>query len=115
ISRTSGSATSAERGIMIRYVSTRGQATARDFEGVLLAGLAEDGGLFVPADWPRFEASELRALRSLDYADLAAAVLAPFTTGCFGRNELLAMARRVYATFDHEATAPLRQLGPDDW
>ncbi len=34
----------------MRYVSTRGQAPARDFAGVLLAGLAEDGGLYVPGD-----------------------------------------------------------------
>jgi threonine synthase len=36
----------------MRYVSTRGQAPIRDFAGVLLAGLAEDGGLYVPQVWP---------------------------------------------------------------
>ena len=43
----------------MRYVSTRGQAPVRDFAGVLLAGLAEDGGLYVPEAWPGFSAADL--------------------------------------------------------
>ena len=63
----------------MRYVSTRGGAPARDFEGVLLAGLAEDGGLFVPESWPQFTPADWRALRGLPYAELAARV----TERCF--------------------------------
>jgi threonine synthase len=100
---------------MITYVSTRGEAASRDFEGVLLAGLAEDGGLFVPEAWPCFSPGELRGLRGLDYPSLAARILAPFTAGCFSEAELVELARPVYAGFDHAATAPLRQLGTDDW
>jgi len=62
----------------MKYVSTRGQAPALDFAGVLLAGLAADGGLYVPESWPVFSATELRALRGLPYAELAARVIAPF-------------------------------------
>ena len=54
---------------MIHYVSTRGQAGRRSFEDVLLAGLAEDGGLFVPETWPAFSAAELAAMRGLDYPE----------------------------------------------
>ena len=100
---------------MTLYVSTRGQAGRRSFEEVLLAGLAEDGGLFVPEAWPAFPAEELRAMRGLDYPALAARLLAPFTVGCFGEADLLRLARRAYAPFDHAATAPLRHLGGDDW
>lgn len=100
---------------MITYISTRGQAGRRSFEDVLLAGLAEDGGLFVPESWPSFSAAELRAMRALDYPALAARVLAPFTEGCFSADDLERLARRAYAGFDHAATAPLKQLGPDDW
>ena len=96
---------------MIHYVSTRGQAGRRSFEDVLLAGLAEDGGLFVPESWPAFSAAELRRLRGLDYPALAARLLAPFTGGCFDEADLLRLARRAYADFDHPATAPLRHLG----
>ena len=61
----------------MRYISTRGQAPARDFAGVLLAGLAEDGGLFMPEAWPRWSPADLRGLRGLPYCELAARVLAP--------------------------------------
>ena len=100
---------------MTTYISTRGQAGRRSFEDVLLAGLAEDGGLFVPESWPVFTAAELRAMRGLDYPSLAARLLAPFTEGCFAHDDLLRLARHAYAAFDHAATAPLRHLAGDDW
>ena len=100
---------------MISYQSTRGRAGTRSFEEVLLAGLAEDGGLFVPTSWPRLEPDDLRALHGRDYATTAARVLAPFTAGCFDEAELRAMGERAYAGFGHAATAPLKQLGPEDW
>ncbi len=100
---------------MIHYVSTRGGAGRRTFEDVLLAGLAEDGGLFVPEHWPSVPVGELRAMRELDYPELAARLLAPFTVGCFGESDLLRLARRAYVDFDHPAIAPLRHLAADGW
>ena len=94
----------------MRYVSTRGQAPARDFAGVLLAGLAEDGGLFMPEAWPSFSTADLRAMRGLPYADVAARVLHPFVGGMIGSDALLAMCREAYAGFGHPAVAPLVQL-----
>lgn len=97
----------------MRYVSTRGTAPARDFDDVLLAGLAEDGGLFVPETWPCFSAAEWRALRGLPYAELAARVMAPFMTGgAVGFDDLQAMTRGAYRGFGHEAVVPLVQLEP---
>ena len=94
----------------MRYHSTRGQAPELDFAGVLLAGLANDGGLYMPANWPRFSAAELRALRGLPYPELAARVLAPFTEGSIAFADLQAMCRRAYAGFSHKAIVPLVQL-----
>ena len=92
------------------YHSTRGQAEQKDFAGVLLAGLAADGGLYMPDSWPQFSAAELRALRGLPYPELAARVLAPFTEGSIGFTDLQTMCRRAYAGFTHKAIAPLVQL-----
>ena len=95
----------------MRYVSTRGAAAPRDFDGVLLAGLAEDGGLFMPESWPEFSPAEWRALAGLPYAELAARVMAPFVTGgAVGFDDLAGMCRRAYAGFDHAAVVPLVQL-----
>ncbi len=81
----------------MRYVSTRGQAPEMDFAGVLLAGLANDGGLYMPASWPHFSAAELKAMRGLPYAELAAKIIAPFAAGSIEYPDLLAMCRRAYA------------------
>jgi threonine synthase len=99
----------------MRYVSTRGRAPVRDFVGVLLAGLAEDGGLYVPEMWPRFSADELRALRTLSYPDLAAHVMAPFVGEEIGFGQLRALLADACASFDHPAVIPLVQLDRDLW
>jgi threonine synthase len=96
----------------MRYISTRGQAPARDFEDVLLAGLAEDGGLFLPESWPVLSADEWRALRGLPYAELSARLMALFTGPGIPEAELLRMTRAAYAGFGHAATAPLVQIEP---
>ncbi|MDE2334386.1 MAG: threonine synthase [Rhodospirillales bacterium] len=96
----------------MRYVSTRGGAEPRDFEGVLLAGLAEDGGLFVPEAWPELSAAEWRALRGLDYPALAARLIARFTGPALTEAVLLPLCQAAYAGFAHPAVVPLVQLGP---
>jgi threonine synthase len=98
----------------VRYISTRGQAPARDFAGVLLAGLAEDGGLFMPESWPHLSPADLRAMRGLPYPDLAARVLHPFVGDTFP-SELLSLCRDAYAGFGHPAVAPLVQLETGLW
>jgi threonine synthase len=101
----------------MRYGSTRGEASPRDFAGVLLAGLAEDGGLFVPEFWPRFTPDEWRAMRGLPYAELAARVMAPFVCDenddGIGFADLQAMCRAAYRDFGHAAVVPLVQLQHD--
>ena len=99
----------------MRYVSTRGQAPALDFAQVLLAGLAEDGGLYVPQSWPHFSAADLRAMRGLPYAELAARVMQPFVGEAIGSADLLRMCREAYAGFGNPAVAPLVQLETGLW
>ena len=99
----------------MRYISTRGAAPARDFAGVLLAGLAEDGGLFMPETWPHFSPADLRALRGLPYHELAARAMQPFMGESMPFATLQAICQEAYAGFTHPAICPLVQLGPDLW
>lgn len=99
----------------MRYVSTRGEAAPRGFEDVLLAGLAEDGGLFLPESWPTLSPAEWRALRGLPYAELAARIIHRFTGGAFAFETLHAMCVEAYSHFRHPAVVPLVQLGPRDF
>ena len=72
----------------LQYHSTRGAAPALDFEGVLLAGLARDGGLYLPQSLPSFSAAELQAMRGMSYSELATTVIAPFVEGSIDRDTL---------------------------
>ncbi len=97
------------------YVSTRGRAPKVGFEEALLAGLAPDGGLYVPAAWPRFAAAEFRSMAGAPYAAVATAVMRPFLGDSIDGPDFAAMVDESYAGFGHRAVAPLRQLGPNEW
>jgi threonine synthase len=99
----------------LRYVSTRGGVAPCGFEQALFAGLAGDGGLYVPERWPRLERDELAALQGASYQEIAARVLAPFVGDDLGEAELRELIGCAYAGFDHVAIAPLCQLGPNEW
>jgi len=94
----------------MHYISTRGQAPIRDFAGVLLAGLAEDGGLYVPESWPRFTFSDWRAMRGLRYPVLVARIMQPFIGDVIPHDVLLALCHDAYANFGQPAVVPLQQL-----
>ena len=99
----------------MRYISTRGAAPELGFDEVLLAGLARDGGLYVPKDWPRFSEREIREMRGLGYADLAVRIMHPFVGGAMSEAELSALIHDAYAGFGHPAVAPLKQLDGGLW
>ncbi len=100
----------------MRYISTRQtDGRAVSFERALLQGLARDGGLYLPERWPALDADALSALRGRPYPEVAAALMARFTGRAFSRAALAAIAAESYADFDHPATAPLVQLGPNHW
>lgn len=95
----------------MRYVSTRGEAPALGFSDTVLAGLARDGGLYVPETWPHFSPAEMKSMRGLSYADLAIRVLTPFLGGEIAPAVFAKLVREAYATFRHDAVCPLVQTG----
>ncbi len=95
----------------MQYVSTRGEAPACSFADAMLAGLAHDGGLYVPDDWPRLEAATIAAFAGRSYAEVAVEVIRPFTDESISAADLARMAREAYGSFRHPAVAPLTQLG----
>ena len=99
----------------LRYVSTRGAAAILDFDDVLLAGLASDGGLYVPEVWPRLTTDEIAALAGLPYAEVAVRVMAPYIGGRIPAGRFRAMVEETYAGFDHPAVAPLVEIEDGLW
>ena len=98
----------------LRYISTRGKAPVLGFEDVLRAGLARDGGLYVPERWPSLGAGDLRALRGLGYATLAAHLLRPFVGRAIPESDFAAMTEAAYRGFAHPDVAPLVPLGANE-
>jgi len=95
----------------LRYVSTRGRARELGFSDVLLAGLASDGGLYVPTEWPTLPLH----LPSGSYEELAVTVMAPFVGDDIDSDTFRRLVDEAYATFRHRAVTPLHQLGADEW
>lgn len=94
----------------MRYVSTRGEAAPLDFVEVMLAGLARDGGLYVPESWPALDRETIAGFAGKPYAEVAVDVIRPFVGGTIADADLARMAREAYGGFRHPATAPLVQL-----
>jgi threonine synthase len=104
--------------VPLRYISTRDASpapAALPFDDVLLAGLARDGGLFVPESVPSLAPDSLRALAGLPYAEIAARVMLPFLGGAIGEAAMRRIAEASYAGFAHPAVAPLKQLDSSLW
>jgi threonine synthase len=76
----------------------------------MLAGLARDGGLYVPQLYPALTPAEIAGFAGRRYTDVAQAVVAPFLGGEIDAGALAAMLQAAYATFDHAAVTPLVQL-----
>ncbi len=96
----------------MRYISTRGRAPELGFADVLLAGLANDGGLYVPATWPKLTP---RRTASGNYVDRAVEVMLPFVEPDIDEITLTHLCIEAYATFRHPAVVPLVQTGPNQW
>ena len=94
----------------MHYLSTRGEAPKLGFSDALLAGLARDGGLYVPESMPKLDSAAIRALAGAPYAQAAGKIVWPFIGGELSENECGAMAQETYAGFRHPAKAPLIQI-----
>ncbi|MCP3475231.1 threonine synthase [Bradyrhizobium sp. CCGUVB1N3] len=97
---------------MTRYISTRGEAPELGFCDVMLTGLARDGGLYVPVDWPQLSPETIASFFGRPYWEVAVEVIRPFTGGEISDADLGRMANEAYATFRHPAVVPLRQMSP---
>jgi threonine synthase len=102
----------------MKYISTRGNAPAKTFTEILLGGLAPDGGLYLPEQYPQVTRAELDAWRNLSYADLAYAVLSKFATD-IPAADLKAIVSKTYTAevysngrtdSDAQQITPLRKL-----
>jgi threonine synthase len=94
----------------VDYVSTRGAAPTLGFAEALLAGLARDGGLYVPLAVPHLPPDAIRALRGVPYPEAAARIMAPFIDEDFSPDEIKALSEAAYSGFHHAAVAPLTQV-----
>ncbi|MGH1440145.1 MAG: pyridoxal-phosphate dependent enzyme, partial [Cellvibrionaceae bacterium] len=99
----------------MKYISTRGEAPALNFEEVVLTGLATDGGLYIPETLPTFSQEEIASWVGLSYEELAFKVISPFVDGELSDDDLKAIIHKSYSTFRHDAIAPLVQTGHNEW
>ncbi|MBI4031914.1 MAG: threonine synthase, partial [Proteobacteria bacterium] len=101
----------------MRYISTRGPGAPQSFADVLLSGLAPDGGLYVPAQWPEPDPAALKSLKGKSYAETAFHVMKPFVGDSIGENDLRAIIGQTYnaGSFDSADIAPLVKIAPDLW
>ena len=99
----------------VQYLSTRGEAPKLGFCDAMLAGLARDGGLYLPETWPELSADVIANLFGRPYAEVAVEVVRPFVGGEISDTDLRGMTNEAYATFRHPAVAPLDQSGPSQF
>jgi threonine synthase len=97
------------------YVSTRGSAPELGFADTLLAGLARDGGLYVPARWPSITVGAFERFATASYADVATEVMWPFVEGAIDRDTFAQLVADSYATFNTPDVVPLVDLGDNMW
>ena len=99
----------------MRYISTRGEAPPLGFVEATLAGLARDGGLYVPAAWPQLDTDTIARFAGRPYAEVAVEVIRPFVGDAIAEHDLARMTREAYGQFRHPAVAPLIQFGVSDF
>jgi threonine synthase len=95
------------------FVSTRGQAPALSFSDAVLAGLASDGGLYLPQTWPQVTPAEIAGYAGKSFADVAFDIIRRFSGDEIADAELHAMLVEAYKGFRHPSTAPLIELEPN--
>ena len=99
----------------MKYISTRGDAPSLSFEEVVLTGLANDGGLYVPESLPHFSQDEISSWCGLSYQDLAFKIISPFVNNEISSVDLKKIIDDSYTSFRSDAIAPLVQIGKNEW
>lgn len=92
----------------MQFISTRGGTPPLSFTDILLQGLAPDGGLFVPLEWPKIDV----LLETDTYVDIAFKVISPFTNECIPKDALRTILKETYSPslFQSADIAPLSRL-----
>ena len=96
----------------MKYISTRSQSPELDFEQAATCGLAPDGGLYVPAEWPKFDHHELESLIGKSYCEVVLEVLRKFAGDSVPRDQLNQIVTDAYSSFSHPEIAPIREIRP---
>ena len=99
----------------MKYVSTRGDAPSLSFCEAVLAGLARDGGLYLPERWPNLDDATIAGFAGKPYADIAYSVIHPFVDGEIDDTTLRTLINEAYATFRHPAVTPLIQVADNEF
>ena len=99
----------------MHYVSTRGGDVRADFRSVVLSGLAEDGGLYVPASLPAFTEKQIASWSWLPFDELVWRVVSPFVGAAMDESTLRTLLSDSYRNFNHRAITPLEQVGHNEW
>ena len=94
----------------MKYVSTRGKAPKLSFEDAVIAGLASDGGLYVPESIPEFSVQEIADMADLPYGELMFKIIHPFIGDEIPEEKLKEIIESSYSEFRHRAIAPLVQM-----
>jgi threonine synthase len=94
----------------VKYISTRGEAPALSFTDTLMAGLANDGGLYLPETYPQLSKEEISGFAKSTYAEVAEAILSRFIGADIEAKKLREMIDAAYGAFRHKAVAPLAQI-----
>ncbi len=94
----------------MKYVSTRGRAPDLFFDDVLLAGLASDGGLYVPESWPTLGEADIRGFKGMRYAEAAFKIIRPFVAGRIPDEDLFDIIETGYGIFSTPSPAPIKPL-----
>ena len=85
----------------IKYISTRGQSEELGFKDVIFEGLASDGGLYIPNEWPIIDEKTLLSFKSLSYQEIAYEVIKLYVDDSISSQDLRDIIERSYSCFDH--------------
>ena len=100
---------------MIKYISTRGESGHLSFEQAVMNGLAGDGGLYIADNIPTFSSQEIAEMSNLSYCELALKIMQPFVGDSISEQDLTEIINNSYKDFRHNAIAPLKQLGHNEF
>lgn len=99
----------------MKFVSTRGIAESCSFEDAVLAGLASDGGLYVPEELPHFSVDTISSWSQLTYEDLAVNIMYPFVEAEISKKSLEAIIKKSYSVFRNSDIAPMLEFRNNNW